>query len=85
LALTHKASLGILISFSVPKTVQTKFAPIIHLSISYHCVDDKFLIPKLYFAFGSFLEQVILSQVVVIGVVGGGGKWVGVLNGGGKH
>jgi len=59
-------------SFPVPKPVQMKFAPIIHLSISNHCVGVKFLTPKLRLVLAGFVEQVIVSQVVVIGVVGDG-------------
>jgi len=53
----------------VPKAVQTKFAPIIHSSISNHFVgmqvSDTQIMP-------CFFEQVIVLQVVVIEVVGGG-------------
>jgi len=60
--------------------VQTKFTAIIHLFTSYHCgvqVSDTENIP----CFGQlFLERVIISQVVVIGVMGGvvGGLNIGL-------
>jgi len=55
----------------VPKAVQTKFAPIIHPSISNHCVDVQVSYTKLCLVLGSFFELVIIPQVVVIGVIGG--------------
>jgi len=62
----------------VPKAVQTKFAPIIHPSISNHCMGVQVSDTIFCLVLGSFFEQVIVSQVVVIGVVGGG-WWVDLI------
>jgi len=55
--------------------MQTKFAPIIHPFINNHCVGAQVSDTKLWAA---FFKQVIVSQVVAIGVVGG--LNIGVLN-----
>jgi len=71
-------------SFTLPKAVQTKFAPIIHLSISNHGVGVQVSDTQILPCFGKVFLWVIISQVVVVGVVGrlniavlnGGVRWV---------
>jgi len=57
----HKASLGDMEilsngSLSVPKAVQTKFAPIIYPSTSNHCVGVQVSDTKLCLVFGRFIQ-----------------------------
>ena len=51
--------------------VQTKFAPIIHLFTSYHCVGIYVSDTQNMLFWAAIFERVIISQVVVIGEVGG--------------
>jgi len=67
----------------VPKAVQMKFAPIIHPSISNHCVGVQVSDAQIMPCFEKLFAWVIISQVVVIGVAGG--LNIGVLNGGGRR
>jgi len=51
--------------------VQMKFTPIIHPSISYHCVGVQVSDTHYALFWAGFIEWVITSQVIVMVVVGG--------------